>query len=119
MTSISSFSLPDPTSSPPTDLPRREAEILRLAEQFAAAPREGVSVRNLGGVLFRAGAALLQYGERSRAEELFAQANELATKTHDAPLLIPWLRYEIIVATVEGDLDRAVRASEQLGGTRR
>jgi tetratricopeptide (TPR) repeat protein len=72
-----------------------------------------VSARTLGEVLTYAGSTLLQYGERSRAEELFAQVNELATMTHDANLLLWPNRIEIRGATLDGDLEGAVRASER------
>ncbi|HLF08210.1 MAG TPA: protein kinase [Dehalococcoidia bacterium] len=94
--------------------PRQEAEVLRLAEEFAAAPRGGVAARTLGGVLFFAGALLLQYGERSRAEELFAQMKELATRTQDAQLVLNPIIAEIRVATLDGELEAAVTASERL-----
>ncbi|HLF07967.1 MAG TPA: protein kinase [Dehalococcoidia bacterium] len=94
--------------------PRREAEFLRLAQEFSAAPREGVGPRTLGVVLNFAGSTFLEHGERGRAEELFAQVNELAARTQDATLQMYPIQAEISVATLDGDLEAAVHASERL-----
>ncbi|HLF09172.1 MAG TPA: protein kinase [Dehalococcoidia bacterium] len=94
--------------------PRREALAFELANEFAQAPRDGVTGPTLGGVLFGAACAFLQHGERNHAEDLFRQLSELATRTQEAQLALRPFTSEAIIATLEGDLERAVRVSQQL-----
>lgn len=94
--------------------PQDQEERLRLAEEFGARPREGVSTRTLGMLLTRGGHVFLDWGERGQAEELFRQVEELAARTRDAFALMQPLINETVLATLDGRLEDAVAAGERL-----
>ena len=59
--------------------------------------------------------AYLEMGERDRAEELWGEVKERATRTEDANLLMYALQTEVMVATLDGCLEDAVATAERLG----
>jgi len=85
-----------------------------LAEEFAQRPRAGVSARTLGQVLYLCAMSMLASGERRRAEELWQEAKALAERTQEPLGLLLSIRHEVSLATLDGRLDAAVQAGEQL-----
>ena len=65
-----------------TGPPQRWEERLHLAEEAVGWPREGVGSAALGTMLWYSAKALLANGERTRAEEIWRQVEELAGRTH-------------------------------------
>jgi DNA-binding CsgD family transcriptional regulator/tetratricopeptide (TPR) repeat protein len=90
--------------------PRHQAVRWRLAEEFSTRPRTGVSTRNVGRALFRCGAILLDRGERGRAEALWREVAGLAERARERDLLLLGPMVEAITATLDGRLDKALRA---------
>ena len=88
--------------------PQHWNERLQLAEECVGWPRAGVSSRSLGSMLWYSARLLLAHGERSRAEELWRQVQELAERTRVASvnLLVP--RRDVILAIVDGHLETAL-----------
>ena len=61
---------------------------MRLAREFAHRTHEGVSGRTLGLVLHLCGFALLAQGDRDRAERLWGEVEQLASRTQDPDLVL-------------------------------
>jgi DNA-binding CsgD family transcriptional regulator len=105
-----------------SEAPRFWEERLRLADECASWQRDGVSGRSLAVVLCCSGSLRLATGQRSGAEELWRQVEELAQRTHvvTATLFVP--QRDVILAIVDGHLDdamtslpRFVERGEELG----
>ncbi|MGE3596702.1 MAG: AAA family ATPase, partial [Dehalococcoidia bacterium] len=96
------------------DAPTYHAERLRLAQECATWPREAVNPTHLGDFLFHAGCLLLDWGERAQAEALWREVEELATRTHDAILLLHRHRRDIHLALLDGRLHDAMTAGARL-----
>ena len=91
-----------------TSPPHHWGEHLRLAEEAAGWPRQAVSTQTLGLVLEFAGAFQLAAGERSRAEELWREVEELAERTHVVSVKLMVSRLDVILAIVDGHLEDAL-----------
>jgi ATP/maltotriose-dependent transcriptional regulator MalT len=88
--------------------PQYSAEALHLAAEAAGWPRQGVSGRTLGRLLWRAGIRQLAEGERALAEELWRQLEELADRTH-VVIVRQWvLLRDILLAIIDGHLEDAL-----------
>ena len=87
---------------------------LRLTEEFAERPREGVRVRTLSRVLWRCGTVILDAGDRRRAEELWRQVEGLASRTRDANLVRHVLVIGAIKALLDGELESAAETEARL-----
>ncbi|MCH8206858.1 MAG: protein kinase [Chloroflexi bacterium] len=94
--------------------PEHLEEQLRLAEEFAGRPREGVRARTAGVVSHLCGFAHLALGERPRADELWFEVGELAVRTDDTELILLSLSTEPMMATLDGHLEHALKAAERL-----
>jgi DNA-binding CsgD family transcriptional regulator/tetratricopeptide (TPR) repeat protein len=88
--------------------PKHWDERMRLSEECAGWPREGVSGHTLGQALWRCGAIQLAQGERARAEELWKELQELAERTHVANVSLFAARCPVVLATVDGHLEEAL-----------
>jgi DNA-binding CsgD family transcriptional regulator len=93
---------------------RHQAERLRLAEELTALPHTGVRPRNLGRLLWRAGAVLLDWGDRPRAEALWQQTATLAEQAREPELRLHGPMDEAILAVLDGRLDAALEAVGRL-----
>jgi tetratricopeptide (TPR) repeat protein len=98
-------------------LPTRqhEAERLRLVDEFVAIPREGLSMSTLGRFLGLSQIILIAAGERARAEELWRELEQLASRTQDAALLLWPLTIEGFRSTLDGNLEAVVEIGKRIG----
>jgi DNA-binding CsgD family transcriptional regulator len=88
--------------------PQHWAERVRLAEECARWPRQGVSGQTLGHVLWYCGMVQLAQGERTQAEELWRQLAELAERTRVATVALFVAEREVIMAVIDGRLEEAL-----------
>jgi serine/threonine protein kinase/tetratricopeptide (TPR) repeat protein len=92
-------------------------EMVKLTEEFTTLPRDGVDVRTVGVILRRARLVYLVAGDRGRAEDIWAQIEQLASRTGDAEAQLWPLEVEALRATLDGELEAAVdvgrRAAER------
>ena len=98
----------------PYTAPQQEEEDYHLAEEITRWPREGVSARIRGGILWMGGYTYFGHGHRKRAEELWHQLEELGERTHDGPILLRSMDSEGALATVDGRLEDALAIGERL-----
>jgi DNA-binding CsgD family transcriptional regulator/tetratricopeptide (TPR) repeat protein len=83
-------------------------EHVRLAEECAGWPRQGVSRNTLGQALYICGLVQLAQGDRTRAEELWRQVERLAERTRVANIALFMADRAAILAILDGRLDDAV-----------
>jgi hypothetical protein len=88
--------------------PRHWVERVRLAEECAGWPRQGVSTQTLALALWYCGMVQLAQAERAQAEELWNQVAELAKRTRVATVGLFAAEREAILAMVDGGLDEAL-----------
>jgi DNA-binding CsgD family transcriptional regulator len=88
--------------------PQHWDERVRLAEECAGWPRQGVSTQTLGLALWYCGMVQLAQGRRAQAEELWSQVAELAKRTRVATVGLFVAQREGILAIVDGRLDEAL-----------
>jgi DNA-binding CsgD family transcriptional regulator len=91
-----------------TNAPRRWDECVRLAEEATRWPRESVSGRTLGSLLYLAGRIQLAQGERVRAEDLWRQMEDLAGRTHVVEVSLHVDTRDAALAIVDGNLEDAL-----------
>ncbi len=91
-----------------------EEDQLAVARDVAQRPRSGVGPPTLDRILMNAGAIFKQSGERSRAEELWRELDELVGRSHDPSVLIHALRVQAWQAAINGELDAALEIAERL-----
>jgi DNA-binding CsgD family transcriptional regulator len=91
-----------------TAAPQHWDERVRLAEECAGWPRQGVSGQTLSVALWSCGLVRLAQGERGRAEEVWRQLEELAERTRvdNARRLV--ICRDVILAIIDGRLDEAL-----------
>jgi class 3 adenylate cyclase len=94
--------------------PRYDEARLRLAEEFAAAPRDGVRPRTLVWVLVFSGAILLARGARDRAESVWRECQELARRSGRTVPVCHAVSLDAQLATLEGRLDEAVTGGRRI-----
>jgi DNA-binding CsgD family transcriptional regulator len=107
-----------------TSSPQRVEEGPRLAEESAGWSRQGVSGGALGAFLWMSGMLLLAKGERTRAEEVWRQVEEVAERTHVATVRLWVPQGSATLAVVDGQLEeslelvrRFVARSAELGAS--
>jgi DNA-binding CsgD family transcriptional regulator/tetratricopeptide (TPR) repeat protein len=88
-------------------------EALRLAQEVAALPLDGISAWTAAISLQSCGAMFLAWGQRDRAERLWRSLGELADQTPDPAIVAHAVVHRIILATLDGDLQAAVDATER------
>jgi DNA-binding CsgD family transcriptional regulator len=91
-----------------TGAPQHWEVRVRLAEEAAGWPRQGVSDQTLGWVLWSCGCVRLAQGRRAQAEDLWRQMEELAQRTHvtSTRVLVP--RSDAVLAIIDGHLEDAL-----------
>jgi DNA-binding CsgD family transcriptional regulator len=89
-------------------------ERLRLAEEIASRPREGVGSTRIVLVLQACAVVLIESGQRARAEALWHEIAALAQRYRDPNLITQHLRGEATLALLDGRLDSAAAALAQL-----
>ena len=96
-------------SSPPQDLEGR----IRLAQEVADWPREGVAVIDLTYGLWICALLSLVEGNRDRAEALRDEVEELGERTGDGmPILLSLLLASLLLF-IDGQLEESLRAAER------
>jgi tetratricopeptide (TPR) repeat protein len=93
---------------------QHEPEKLRLAEEFTAVPKQGVSASTLSFFLRFSQAILLAAGKRDRAEEAWRELDQLASHTHDASMLLWPLLAETLRANLDGKLEHTAEARTRI-----
>ena len=83
-------------------------ERVRLAEECAGWPRQGVSTQTLGLAIWYCGMVQLAQGERAQAEGLWRQFEELAERTRVATVGLFVAQREIVMAVIDGRLEQAL-----------
>jgi class 3 adenylate cyclase/tetratricopeptide (TPR) repeat protein len=99
--------------------PRHWDERVRLADECAGWPRQGVRRQTLAQALWYCGMVQLAQGERDRAEELWRQMEELAEQTQVVTVKHHVALRNAILAIIDGRLDEAltlIRRSVELAG---
>jgi len=86
-------------------------EILALASELAGLPREGTGSLTLAEVLNSCASSLLAAGDRDSAEALWRELGEMNSRTGDRFLAVRSATLAITVATLDGELERAVDAA--------
>jgi DNA-binding CsgD family transcriptional regulator len=93
--------------------PRHADAQLRLAEEFAARPRGGVTSRTLAYALGWIAAAFLSRGLRGRAEVVWRELEDLAGRSEQPLVQLFALRGAAARATLDGRLEDAIAIAEQ------
>jgi tetratricopeptide (TPR) repeat protein len=88
--------------------PRDEEERRRLAEEVLRWPRHGVNTYQLGATLGFGASVLLSWGERERADEVWAQVRKLAEHLRDGSPELRAVRQEGATRALDGELERAL-----------
>jgi DNA-binding CsgD family transcriptional regulator len=94
--------------------PQHAQEVLRLAEEFTSRSPRGVSTRTVTIGLMWAAAHFLCRGQRSRAELVWEELQDLATRTGQPIVHLAVGRSRIVRAILDGRLEEAVANSEQM-----
>jgi DNA-binding CsgD family transcriptional regulator len=91
-----------------TGAPQHWDERVRLAVEAAGWPRRGVSDQTLGWLLWSCGCVQLALGNRTQAEDLWRQMEQLARRTHvtSTSVLVP--RRDAVLAIIDGHLQDAL-----------
>jgi class 3 adenylate cyclase/tetratricopeptide (TPR) repeat protein len=95
--------------------PRHAEEKGRLSEELSTRSRAGVSEATLGAALLFIGSALLESGQRQRAEECLAELKAIAERSRQGNLLLLSMSGDATVATLDGRLDDAVEIGRRAG----
>ena len=94
--------------------PHHTEERLRLAEEFAGQPREGVSSRTLQLVLLYVLNVFLVTGQRGRAEQVLGEHRTITQNTGIAEAQISVLLCDAALATMDGRLWDAVESCQRI-----
>jgi DNA-binding CsgD family transcriptional regulator len=89
-------------------VPQLWGERLQLAQEFSIRPREGVTNRTLGVLLWVCGCVLLAGGHRSEAQTLWRPILELAAREQTGPISMFAFRSQVIPTIIDGHLDEAL-----------
>ncbi len=90
-----------------------DEEVHRVAEEFTGLARDGVSTYIQSEVLWHGGDVFLRWGERGRAEELWAQAERFTRLSRDPLLLLHDASYAGIRAFIDGRFEDSLAARER------
>jgi hypothetical protein len=93
--------------------PQEWNERVSLAEEATTWPRDGVSGRALGLVLWVAGRLQLAQGDRPLAEEMWRQMDNLFERTNVPTVVLFSTQRDAIMAMVDGHLEEALALSER------
>ncbi|MSQ14325.1 MAG: hypothetical protein EXR50_00460, partial [Dehalococcoidia bacterium] len=94
--------------------PGRQEQRFKLVEELSRRPRDGMSARTQGELLFSSVMTYLDWGERGRAEEMLRQLTELSGRTQDPDPSLRVLTIEGQLLKLDGGLEAAVEAGERL-----
>lgn len=94
--------------------PQHADAVLRVAEEFTTRPAEGVSTRTLTIGLMWAAAHFLCRGQRSRAERVWQELQNLSDRSGQPIAHLGAGRWRIVSAILDGRLDEAVANAEQM-----
>ena len=97
-----------------TALPEFQHERLALAEELAVGNPGKVSAGTLGLTMFNSILTFLTWCQRDRADEMWADLDELSERIKD-PVAVIWsLTRPIARAVLDGELEEAIRLAETL-----
>jgi tetratricopeptide (TPR) repeat protein len=88
--------------------PRHDEERLRLAEELAKRPRDGVNLFTLAWVMWMMVHTFLQFGQRRSAEDMIAEMRTLAERSRQANLVILSMLNDATMAIWDGRLEEAM-----------
>ncbi len=95
--------------------PEHQEQRLRIAEEFTRRSREGVTARTLAMFLNWSGCCVyLSWGDRQRAEQLWDEEKEVATRTQDTIAILCTLVAEASLAYLEGHLEEVAAKGPEL-----
>jgi class 3 adenylate cyclase/tetratricopeptide (TPR) repeat protein len=94
--------------------PQHAGERRRLAEELTTRSRAGVTEATLGMALLVIGFALLESGQRQRAEECFAELKAIAERSKQSNLLLFSMVSDATMATLDGRLNDAIAQGRQI-----
>ncbi len=94
--------------------PNSQAYKLKIAEDLADKHRDGVTVGTLGVFLMHCGGTFLSSAHRERAEALWQELEELATRTRDPYVLLRPLRNRALLFTLDGQFEEALKVANAL-----
>jgi serine/threonine protein kinase len=92
--------------------PEEFGEVARLAQQFSQPPSEGVSAYAAARVLRVAMFYLLAAADRPGMDRIDQQLQDIAGRSRDPFALLEPLMVDVVRATLDGDLERAVASGE-------
>jgi DNA-binding CsgD family transcriptional regulator len=93
--------------------PRRLIEHLATDTESGVADFVGISPRASAELLTMRNWTCRARGDRDGADQTWAQLNDLAMRSREAPLLLEPLSHEGHVALLEGDLERAIEVGKR------
>jgi hypothetical protein len=96
------------------DSPLGIDERRQVAQELAAAPRQGIGLFTLGRTLYLIGVALFNFGDRAAAERLWSELEEIGTRTQDTYVLLRAPFIAAVRATLDGRLEDALAAAQLL-----
>lgn len=97
-----------------TGAPRHDEERLRVADELANQPRQGVNVLLLTYVLWVIAHTFLEFGQRGRAEDIIDEMRALAERSGQPNLLIISTINDAVMAIWDGRLEEAVAIRRQV-----
>jgi tetratricopeptide (TPR) repeat protein len=84
-------------------------ERLQLAEELAGMSRTGITLMTLGPGLLMAGNIFLEAGNRTRAEEVWREHQEMARRTDQVTYVMSSMHEDAIMACLDGRLEESVQ----------
>jgi tetratricopeptide (TPR) repeat protein len=90
------------------DTPEGAEEDRLLSDEMVRWPREGASAFSLGQALWQAGSTSLNWGDREQAEAIWREMTQIGSRAGDPAM--GTLVLETWLATLDGDLERALKA---------
>jgi serine/threonine protein kinase len=94
--------------------PQHDEEQLRLVEEMAEKSRHGVSFSTLYWALWMIAHTFLEFGMRSRAEDIMDEMKTLAERSQQPHLLILSMVYDALGAIWDGRLEEAVEMRRRI-----
>jgi tetratricopeptide (TPR) repeat protein len=94
--------------------PEHDEKRLRLAQELAEQPRQGVNLHTCTFALLVIVQTFLESGQRRRAEEIMAEMKMLAERTGQPNLLIYSMVSDAVMAIWDGRLEEAVAMRRQI-----
>jgi tetratricopeptide (TPR) repeat protein len=88
-------------------------EAIEMATRVAAVPRHGASPRTLAGFFILAWSTFLRFGDRRKAEAIWAEVEELGKRTQDPNVVLQPLLISVTRKTLAGELEDAMETMQK------